>query len=326
MAKTNSGSKIAMRKLDAMPLQAAISVPCLDEPCWRAWPGLDGRRLRGWGVGRSAAGTDMYRRYRPSVRQQNMELRLSLTLCVGGSLPDVANKSFGAIDHASCWSIGKLTLDDASRFLSICMMKSGCLGSPASIFIRPSMISLCIVHVVQMIQCRLLQHNCPINATMPEADMTCGAGCYWSQEDGGCRWSHLYHQYVDTFESPEVTRCHQSHGMMFNDKTRTEGLEMVGASTTSCETQERDWHWHPGSLQVTPSTCGAKMFSRKARFAQRSDVPFFLRCKGPSLRPSKPSHQVWQEGWSVAQVPTRWSLKGLASSLNLIEWIQYIYI
>jgi hypothetical protein len=37
--------------------------------------------------------------------------------------------------------------------------------------------------------------------------------------------------------SPDVT----SHmGMMFNDKTRTEGLEMVGASTTSCETQERD--------------------------------------------------------------------------------------
>ena len=142
-----------------------------------------------------------------------MELRLSLTLCVGGSLPDVANKSFGAIDHASCWSIGKLTLDDG-RFLSISMRKSGSLGSPASIFIGPSMISLCIVDVVHMIQCRLLQHSCPINATMPEADRTpCGAGCYWSQEDGGCWWSHQYHQYVSTplshQMSPDVTRCHQ---------------------------------------------------------------------------------------------------------------------
>lgn len=138
-----------------------------------------------------------------------MELRLSLTLCVGGSLPDVANKSFGAIDHASCWSIGKLTLDDASRFLSICMRKSGCLGSPASIFIGPSMISLCIVHVVHMIQCRLLQHNCPINATMPEADMTCGAGCYWSQEMPGGRRLLVKPPVPSVRWHLWVTRCHQ---------------------------------------------------------------------------------------------------------------------
>ena len=52
MAKTNSGSKIAMRKLDAMPLQAAISAlpgrAMLESLARLRWKKAE--RLRGWKI------------------------------------------------------------------------------------------------------------------------------------------------------------------------------------------------------------------------------------------------------------------------------------
>ena len=147
-------------------------------------------------------------------------------------------------------------------------------------------------------------------ATMPEADMT------WPAVTGATRTAAVgeatsLHLWITLVTS------HMGRPMLDN-KTRTEGLELLQ---------------HPAKHKRLTLASGvianhrfhnaAKHCHRKARLAQRGYAALFLRCKGPSLRPYSPSHQVWQEGWSVAQVPTKWSLKGLASSLN---WMNTVYL